>query len=46
MTAFLDVLPGKTKGANPQDIAGKFSVVWVREGGKWKNNTDIWNMNN
>lgn len=36
---------GKTKGANPQDIAGKFSVVWVREGGKWKNNTDIWNMN-
>jgi len=34
----------KTKGDNSQDIAGKFSVLWVREGGSWKINTDIWNM--
>ena len=34
----------KTKGDNSQDIAGKFTVLWVREGGSWKINTDIWNM--
>lgn len=34
----------KTKGDNSQDIAGKFTVLWVREGGNWKINTDIWNM--
>ena len=34
----------KTKGDKSQDIAGKFSVLWVREGGSWKINTDIWNM--
>ena len=34
----------KTKGDNSQDIAGKFTVLWMREGGSWKINTDIWNM--
>jgi len=34
----------KTKGDNSQDIAGKFTVLWVREGASWKINTDIWNM--
>jgi ketosteroid isomerase-like protein len=34
----------KTKGDNSQDIAGKFTVLWVREGSSWKINTDIWNM--
>ena len=34
----------KTKGDNSQDIAGKFTVLWVRDGGSWKINTDIWNM--
>ena len=34
----------KTKGDNSQDTAGKFTVLWVRDGGSWKINTDIWNM--
>jgi len=34
----------KTNGDKSQDIAGKFSVLWVIEGGSWKINTDIWNM--
>ena len=34
----------KTKGDNSQDIAGKFTVLWVRDVGSWKINTDIWNM--
>jgi uncharacterized protein (TIGR02246 family) len=34
----------KTKGANPQDGALKYAVVWQREGGRWKLLQDIWNM--
>jgi uncharacterized protein (TIGR02246 family) len=34
----------KTKGANPQDGALKYAVVWQREGGHWKLLQDIWNM--
>jgi uncharacterized protein (TIGR02246 family) len=34
----------KTKGASPQDGALKYAVVWVKEDGQWKLNTDIWNM--
>jgi len=34
----------KTKGANPQDGALKYAVVWQKEGGQWKLLQDIWNM--
>ena len=34
----------KTKGANPQDGALKYAVVWQKEGGRWKLLQDIWNM--
>ena len=34
----------KTKGANPQDGSLKYAVVWVKQDGQWKLNTDIWNM--
>jgi uncharacterized protein (TIGR02246 family) len=34
----------KTKGANPQEGALKYAVVWQREGGRWKLLQDIWNM--
>ena len=34
----------RTKGANPQDGALKYAVVWEKEGGRWKLLQDIWNM--
>ena len=34
----------RTKGANPQDEALKYAVVWQREDGQWKLLQDIWNM--
>src|SRR5215831_15757747 len=34
----------RTTGANPQDVALKYAVVWQREGGQWKLLQDIWNM--
>jgi uncharacterized protein (TIGR02246 family) len=33
----------KTKGPTPQEITGKFVVVWEKVGGDWKLATDIWN---
>jgi uncharacterized protein (TIGR02246 family) len=33
----------KTKGQAPQDVAGKYVVIWERAGGEWKIATDIWN---
>ena len=33
-----------TNGANPQDEALKYAVVWQREDGQWKLLQDIWNM--
>jgi uncharacterized protein (TIGR02246 family) len=33
----------KTKGAAPQEVAGKYVVVWEKVGGEWKLATDIWN---
>jgi ketosteroid isomerase-like protein len=33
----------KTKGANPQEVVGKYVVVWQRERGEWKIESDIWN---
>jgi uncharacterized protein (TIGR02246 family) len=34
----------KTKGANPQELSGKFVVIWQKVGNDWKLATDIWNM--
>ena len=33
----------KTKGPTPQDVTGKYVVVWERVGRGWKLATDIWN---
>lgn len=35
----------RTKGADPQEVTGKYAVVWRKIGGKWLLATDIWNMN-
>lgn len=35
----------KTKGQQPQQVAGKYVVVWQKVGNEWKLATDIWNMN-
>jgi uncharacterized protein (TIGR02246 family) len=35
----------KTKSQPPQEITGKYAVVWRKIGGKWKLATDIWNTN-
>jgi ketosteroid isomerase-like protein len=33
----------KTKGPAPQDVTGKFVVVWEKVGADWKLAADIWN---
>jgi ketosteroid isomerase-like protein len=33
----------KTKGQPPQEVSGKYVVVWQRVGGEWKLATDNWN---
>jgi len=33
----------KTKGAAPQEITGKYVVVWEKVGDDWKLAADIWN---
>ncbi|SFI90522.1 conserved hypothetical protein [Bradyrhizobium sp. Gha] len=33
----------KTKGASPQEVTGKYVVVWEKVGEDWKLTTDIWN---
>jgi uncharacterized protein (TIGR02246 family) len=35
----------KTKAQPPQEIVGKYVVVWRRVGRDWKLATDIWNTN-
>ena len=35
----------RTKGAQSQQVTGKYVVVWEKVGGEWKLATDIWNMN-
>ena len=35
----------KTKGQSPQEVTGKYAVVWRKIAGRWKLATDIWNMN-
>ena len=33
----------KTKGSPPQDVTGKYVVVWEKVGNDWMLTTDIWN---
>jgi uncharacterized protein (TIGR02246 family) len=33
----------KTKGPAPQEVTGKYVVVWEKVGGDWKLAADIWN---
>ena len=35
----------KTKAQPPQEISGKYVVVWEKVGNDWKLATDIWNTN-
>jgi uncharacterized protein (TIGR02246 family) len=35
----------KPKGQQPQEVAGKYVVIWRNVGGEWKIATDIWNTN-
>ena len=35
----------KTKGNPPQEVTGKYVVVWRKVNDQWKLATDIWNMN-
>jgi ketosteroid isomerase-like protein len=33
----------KTKGPNPQEVTGKYIVVWEKVGNDWQLAADIWN---
>ena len=33
----------KTKGQQPQEVSGKYVVLWQKVGADWKLATDIWN---
>ncbi|MBO1906332.1 SgcJ/EcaC family oxidoreductase [Microvirga sp. 3-52] len=35
----------RTKGSQPQEISGKYVVIWEKVGSDWKLATDIWNTN-
>jgi uncharacterized protein (TIGR02246 family) len=35
----------RTKGAQSQQVTGKYVVVWEKVGADWKLATDIWNTN-
>ena len=35
----------KTKAQPPEQVTGKYVVVWRKMGGHWQLATDIWNMN-
>ena len=35
----------KTRGHEPQEVEGKYVVVWRKVNDQWKLATDIWNMN-
>jgi len=35
----------ETKARTPQQVTGKYAVVWHEIGGHWLLATDIWNMN-
>src|SRR5213080_1259510 len=36
----------KTKGPSPQEVSGKYVVVWEKVGNEWKLAADIWNDGN
>ncbi len=36
----------KTKGPTPQEMTGKYVVVWEKVGNEWKLAADIWNDGN
>ena len=36
----------KTKGGRPQEVTGKYLVVWEKIGSDWKLAADIWNDGN
>jgi len=36
----------KTKGPTPQEVTGKYGVVWEKVGNEWKLAADIWNDGN
>jgi ketosteroid isomerase-like protein len=36
----------KTKGSTPQEVTGKYVVIWEKVGDDWKIATDIWNHGN
>jgi ketosteroid isomerase-like protein len=33
----------KTKAPSPQEVTGKYVVVWEKVGNDWKLSSDIWN---
>jgi uncharacterized protein (TIGR02246 family) len=33
----------RTKGSQPQEVTGKYVVIWQKAGSGWKLATDIWN---
>ena len=33
----------RTKGSQPQEVTGKYVVIWQKTDGGWKLATDIWN---
>lgn len=33
----------RTKGSQPQEVTGKYVVIWEKVGYDWKLTTDIWN---
>jgi uncharacterized protein (TIGR02246 family) len=35
----------RTKTQPPQEIVGKYAVIWLKVGGDWKLAADIWNTN-
>jgi uncharacterized protein (TIGR02246 family) len=35
----------RTKAQPPQEVAGKYVVIWRKVGADWKLATDIWNIN-
>jgi uncharacterized protein (TIGR02246 family) len=35
----------KTKAQPPEQVTGKYVVVWRKMGGQWQLTTDIWNTN-
>jgi uncharacterized protein (TIGR02246 family) len=41
----IGLFTARTKGANPQQVDGKYVVVWRKLGGHWRLFTDIWNTN-